>query len=217
MVEDEGDEEGDHGSIVAFRIPCRPSVDFQPPSSCRYPPDSPCRLLQPADLLHPLATRLLLSCLFGPSLRSCPPAASRSPLSLGRPYPPLLPPPPTPAPSHATRTKPSTLDRRRVLAPSTCTRRYAGPDPPTRHQTLFPPRSHVAPHPPSFHPFHPLVLGFVPVSVSLPRLRASHIFVLAFRLSPSVTRWLSASLSLVATPAVASEGEAHAARSRSVA
>lgn len=157
-MEDEGDEEGDHGSIVAFRIPCRPSVDFQPPSSCRYPPDSPCRLLQPADLLHPLVTRLLLSCLFGPSLRSCPPAASRSPLSLGRPYPPLLPPPPTPAPFHATRTKPSTLDRRRVLAPSTCTRRYAGPDPPTRHRTLFPPRSHVAPHPPSFHPFHPLVL-----------------------------------------------------------
>lgn len=30
MEKDEEDEEGDHGSIVAFRIPYRPSVDFRP-------------------------------------------------------------------------------------------------------------------------------------------------------------------------------------------
>lgn len=39
---DEEDEEGDHGSIVAFRIPCRPSVDFRP-----LPLRSPLQLLQP--------------------------------------------------------------------------------------------------------------------------------------------------------------------------
>lgn len=38
----EEDEEGDHGSIVAFRIPCRPSVDFRP-----LPLRSPLQLLQP--------------------------------------------------------------------------------------------------------------------------------------------------------------------------
>lgn len=30
MEDDKEDEVGDHGSIVAFRIPCRPSVDFHP-------------------------------------------------------------------------------------------------------------------------------------------------------------------------------------------
>lgn len=42
MEKDEEDEEGDHGSIVAFRIPCRPSVDFRP-----LPLRSPLQLLQP--------------------------------------------------------------------------------------------------------------------------------------------------------------------------
>lgn len=42
MEKDEEDEEGDHGSIVAFRIPCHPSVDFRP-----LPLRSPLRLLQP--------------------------------------------------------------------------------------------------------------------------------------------------------------------------
>lgn len=42
MEKDEEDEEGDHGSIVAFRIPCRPSVDFRP-----LPLYSPLQLLQP--------------------------------------------------------------------------------------------------------------------------------------------------------------------------
>lgn len=42
MEKDEEDEEGDHGSIVAFRIPCRPSVDFHP-----LPLRSPLQLLQP--------------------------------------------------------------------------------------------------------------------------------------------------------------------------
>jgi hypothetical protein len=102
MAEDEGDEEGDHGSIVAFRIPCSPSVDFQPPCPpAFYTPASPRgRLLQPADL-HPLATRLLLSCppFLSPILRALP--LSRPRLSVPViPWPPLSSalPPPLPCP-----------------------------------------------------------------------------------------------------------------------
>lgn len=55
----EKDEEGDHGSIVAFRIPCRPSVDFRPLPSPSLPPSPLLRPLRSpsstttADL-HPL-------------------------------------------------------------------------------------------------------------------------------------------------------------------
>lgn len=43
IEKDEEDEEGDHGSIVAFRIPCRPSVDFRPlPLQLLPPTCTPC-------------------------------------------------------------------------------------------------------------------------------------------------------------------------------
>lgn len=186
--EEEEDEEGDHGSIVAFRIPCRPSVDFRP-----LPLRSPLQLLQP-DLCTP--------CSSPPPF--VPSTAAPFPLSLTGALTPL-----SPLRHPATRTRPSTLDRRRVLAPSTCTRRYAGPDPPTRHQTLFSPRR----------------LPFLPPSrFSSPSFASAHLVSLSisrvrhFRpLCHPLLLVLSASRRSPSRRITASVGEARAAQSRSVA
>lgn len=174
MEKDEEDEEGDHGSIVAFRIPCRPSVDFRP-----------LPLYSPLQLLQPTCTPCISPPPFVPS--TIVPVIPQSPLLFS--FPRTIP---------ATRTRPSTLDRRRVLAPSMCTRRYAGPDPPTRHQILFSPRLLFPPRPRSS-----------PHLVLLSISRVQHFRPLCLL--------LSFSLPLAAFPAAASEGEARAAQSRSVA
>lgn len=65
MEEDKEDEAGDHGSIVAFRIPCRPSsfpsVDFQPPSSPSFAPSTTTgRTCNSPPPFVPPSSRLLL-------------------------------------------------------------------------------------------------------------------------------------------------------------
>jgi len=81
VAEDERDEEGDHGSIVAFRIPCSPSVDFQPPR--------PPAFYSPASWTT-AAGRL------APSCNSPPPFVPSVPLSDPSCPPALVPPPPGP-------------------------------------------------------------------------------------------------------------------------
>lgn len=116
--------EGDHGSIVAFRIPPRSAFTL------------PLRL--PLQLLQPTCTPCnspppFVPCTILP--RSLPPAAVISPVTLAA------------LPRRTTlrlarSPQPSTLVVVVVvvvLAPSTCTRRYAGPDSPTRQRTLFSP------------------------------------------------------------------------------
>lgn len=75
MEKDEEDEVGDHGSIVAFRIPCHPSVDFRP---------LPLRLL--LQLLQPTCTPCNSPPPFVPSTIS---PLSLSCYSVSRPYSPL--------------------------------------------------------------------------------------------------------------------------------
>jgi len=233
MAEDEGDEEGDHGSIVAFRIPCSPSVDFQPPCPpAFYTPASPRgRLLQPADL-HPLATRLLLSCppFLSPILRALPlsrprlsvPVIPWPPLSSALPPPSPLPPstrPPLRRPMRLARNhQPSTavayLHRRRARVVTQAQTRRPDTIPSSLLALTFPRHVCASAFSISFIPpssrFHPCA------SISLPHLHAN----LTFRLSVSLSLSLSLSFLTVCLPVsrrFPGEGEARAARSRSVA
>lgn len=140
--------EGDHGSIVAFRIPCHPSVGFHPSPS--FAPST-----TTADL-HPLQLASSFRALhYTPPLTPAhPPSSPRSPL---------------PPSSHcatlrlARSPQPSTLVAVVVvLAPSTCTRRYAGPDPPTRQRTLSLLSSSLFLPLSSLPPVRPLFLGLFP-------------------------------------------------------
>jgi len=168
MEKDEENEEGDHGSIVAFRIPYRPSVDFRP-----LPLHSPLQLLQ-----HRLCTPCISPPPFVPS--TIVPVIPQSPL------PGLL----FPLHHPATRTRPSTaVAYLQYLHASTCTRRYAGPDPPTRHQTLFSPLL-------LFHPSFPH-----PSFISTSRLT---LYFSRAAFSPSLFLPRSFSLPLAAFPAAAS-------------
>lgn len=84
MVEDEGNEEGDRGSIVAFRIPCRPSDDFQLPSSSLSTPPLP-SFARRLPLHTPLQLALSFRVLPASSSRLAIPVIPRSPLSSASP------------------------------------------------------------------------------------------------------------------------------------
>jgi len=180
IEKDEEDEEGDHGSIVAFRIPCHPSVDFRP---------LPLRSFNYYSRLAPLAARLLLS---------CPP----SPLSLSRPYPPL---------------------------PCTISRLARGPQPSTAVAYLHRRRARVVTQAQTHRPdirlssllassafLIPLLLTLVHL-VSLSTSRVQHFRPLCLLLSFFPSLFLSASCRFPSLCIAASEGEARAAQSRSVA
>jgi len=185
VEKDEENEEGDHGSIVAFRISYRPSVDFRP-----LPLHSPLQLLQ-----HRLCTPCISPPPFVPS--TIVPVIPQSPL------PGLL----FPLHHPATRTRPSTLDRR-VLAV------LARVD---VHASLRRPRptdqtSDTLLSSPPFPPFFSSSLVHLHIS--------SHSLFLAcsiFALSISPSLFLSASCRFPSRRIAASEGEARAAQSRSVA
>lgn len=220
--EDKGDEEGDHGSIVAFRIPCRPSVDFQPhvllPLSLWFTPTT---TIQPAES-HPLATRLLscppslvpivlslfLSCLNPryPSVAlilrfSCRHSPPHHPMRLAR--------------NHQPSTAVAYLHRRRArIVTQAQTRR-----PDTRLSSLLPlafPCATVVLPSLSFIPLLSSA-SFLCVDRALSFARKSHFRSGFLSFIFSLSHCLSASLSLVASPTAASEGEARATRSRSVA
>lgn len=190
--------EGDHGSIVAFRIPPRSAFTL------------PLRL--PLQLLQPTCTPCnspppFVPCTILP--RSLPPAAVISPVTLAA------------LPRRTTlrlarSPQPSTLVVVVVVvvfAPSTCTRRYAGPDSPTRQRTLFSPLLSSPVLSSSLLPSFSLFPRSLSALLSLAllchvRLRTASRSLFGVR---TVFRplFLSLSLSLhVVFPAVASEGEA---------
>lgn len=184
---DEEDEEGDHGSIVAFRIPCRPSVDFRP-----LPLRSPLQLLQPT-----CCTPCSSPPPFVPS--TIVPVIPRSPLPSSLPC---------AIPRLARGPQPSTavayLHRRRArVVTQAQTHR-----PDIRLSSLlsspFPSSSSHFPSP-----------SFVSASRSHSLFLAYSIFALSFSFSLSL--FLPASCRFPSRRIAASEGEARAAQSRSVA
>lgn len=188
MEKDEEDEEGDHGSIVAFRIPCRPSVDFRP-----LPLRSPLQLLQPTctpcsspppfvpSTHRPRYPSVALTLLF-------PPAPSRNSHEALNPRPPSR---TCTVDVHASLRRPRPTDQTSDSLLSS---------PP------FPSSSLSSPHPRSS-----------PHLVSLSISRVQHFRPLCLPLSFSLSLFLSASCRFPSRRIAASEGEARAAQSRSVA
>lgn len=181
MEKDEEDEEGDHGSIVAFRIPYRPSVDFRP-----LPLRSPLQLLQP----------------------TCTPCISPPPFVLSTTVP-VIPQPPLPS------SFPCTI--------ATIPRLARGPQPSTAVAYLHRRRARVVTQAQTHRPdvrLSSLLASFSSLfSSSLVHLRiSSHSLFLACTIfALSISSLLSASCRFPSRRIAASEGEARAAQSRSVA
>lgn len=197
MEKDEEDEEGDHGSIVAFRIPYRPSVDFRP-----------LPLRSPLQLLQPTCTPCISPPPFMPSTTV--PVIPRSPLpfSFPRTIPRLVRgPQPSTAVAYLHRRRARVVTQAQTHRPDIRLSRLSS--------LLFSPRpslsrSHSSPHLVSLsitrvQHFHPLYLFL------------SLFLVLSLSLSLSLLLFLFASCRFPSRRIAASEGEARAAQSRSVA
>lgn len=138
--------EGDHGSIVAFRIPRRPSVGFHPSPS--FAPSTTTADLHPLQLASSFRVSSPLGTPLSPRSPLCP-SIRRAALRF--------------APS------PSTLDRRACIAGVHASLRRPRPTD-TRHQTLFSlllPRRSIS-FSPSLSPFLLSPLVFARRGLSLP-------------------------------------------------